>query len=113
LGVIMKEGSYNKMIGKLSEELHLLFIMNKLDVKAIENLKLPTVDDLFEELLKKSNKKEKDYPDAELLQQFSKHMLGRYSFDRKDRWERNENILQRRAVINRRMYEWAMENIIL
>jgi phosphatidylserine/phosphatidylglycerophosphate/cardiolipin synthase-like enzyme len=111
LGIILKDITYNKMIGKLSEELKILFTMNGIDTGLLDNLKLPTINDLFNEILLKSNKKEEDYNDAELLKIFSEKMLNRYSFDRKDRWRDNENILQRWAVVNRDMYEWALENI--
>jgi hypothetical protein len=68
---------------------------------------------LFYKILSKSGKKEKDYPDKELLKQFSKLMMNKYTFDRKDRWRDNENILQRWAVVNSDMYDWALENITL
>jgi phosphatidylserine/phosphatidylglycerophosphate/cardiolipin synthase-like enzyme len=111
LGIILKDITYNKIIGKLFEELKILFKMNGIDAELLDNLKLPTVNDLFNEILLKSNKKEEDYDDAELLKIFSEKMLNRYSFDRKDRWRDNENILQRWTVVNRDMYEWALENI--
>jgi phosphatidylserine/phosphatidylglycerophosphate/cardiolipin synthase-like enzyme len=114
LGIILKNTSYNKMIGKLLEELRILFEMNNIDMEILDNLKLPTINDLFNEILVKSKiKNEKDYKDAELLTQFSKQMINKYTFDRKDRWNTDENILQRSAKINRTMYEWALENIRL
>lgn len=113
LGIILKDISYNKMIGKLLEELQILFAMNKIDIKILENLKLPTINDLFKEILVKSEKNEKDYPDAALLKQFSIKMMDRYTFDKNDRWGADKNILQRSAVINRNMYEWALETIRL
>jgi phosphatidylserine/phosphatidylglycerophosphate/cardiolipin synthase-like enzyme len=113
LGIVLKDISYNKMIGKLLEELQILFEMNKLDAKILDNLKLPTINDLFNDILDKSNKKEKDYPNAELLREFSKQMINRYTFDRKDRWNNDESMLQRSAIVNRSMYEWALENIRL
>jgi phosphatidylserine/phosphatidylglycerophosphate/cardiolipin synthase-like enzyme len=114
LGVILKEISYNKMIGKLFEELKILFCTNKIDTKILNNLVLPTVDILFNEILIRSNKKEKDYLDAELLKQFSNQMFNRFTFDKKDCWIKdNENILQRWVKVNRHMYEWALENIRL
>ena len=81
--------------------------------KIPENIELLTIENLFYEILKKSNKKEEDYPDAKLLKQFSVQMMSKYKFERKDCWDSNENILQRRAKINRQMYEWALENIRL
>jgi phosphatidylserine/phosphatidylglycerophosphate/cardiolipin synthase-like enzyme len=113
LGIILKDISYNKMIGKLLEELQILFAMNKLEVKILDNLKLPSINDLFNEILVKSDKKEKDYPDTELLKQFSIKMIDRYSFEQKDRWGKDKNILQRSAIVNRSMYEWGLENIRL
>ncbi|MDR1446661.1 MAG: phospholipase D-like domain-containing protein [Treponema sp.] len=111
LGIVLKDTTYNKIIGKLFEELKILFNMNGIDTELLDNLKLPTVQDLFNEILLKSNKKEEDYGDAELLKIFSEKLLNRYSFDRKDCWRDNENILQRWAVVNRDMYEWALLNI--
>jgi phosphatidylserine/phosphatidylglycerophosphate/cardiolipin synthase-like enzyme len=114
LGVILKEVAFNKMIGKLLDELQILFHINKIDIKILDNLMLPTVEVLFNEILKKSNKNENDYPDAELLKQFSKHMFNRFTFDKKDCWiKNNEMILQRWVKVNRHMYEWASENIRL
>jgi phosphatidylserine/phosphatidylglycerophosphate/cardiolipin synthase-like enzyme len=113
LGIILKDISYKKMIGKLLEELQILFKMNKFETEILDNLKLPTINDLFKEILVKSSKNEEDYPDAELLSQFSEQMINRYTFDRRDRWSSNENILQRSAIVNRSMYEWALENIRL
>jgi phosphatidylserine/phosphatidylglycerophosphate/cardiolipin synthase-like enzyme len=117
LGIILKDISYNKMISKLFEELRILLKMNNLnidfDINILENIKLPTIDELFYKILSKSGKKEKDYPDKELLKQFSKLMMNKYTFDRKDRWRDDENILQRWAVVNSDMYDWALENITL
>jgi phosphatidylserine/phosphatidylglycerophosphate/cardiolipin synthase-like enzyme len=113
LGIVLKDITYNKMIGKLFEELKILFKMNGINTELLDNLKLPTINDLFYEILFKSNKKEEDYADAELLKIFSEKMLNKYSFDRNDCWHDNEKILQRWTVINRDMYEWALENIRL
>ena len=113
LGIVLKETSYNKMIGKLFEELQILFEMNKLDKKILENLKLPTINDLFNEILIKCEKKERDYQNAELLKLFSKQMMEKFIFGRKNRWSSDENILQRSTTVNRHMYEWALENIRL
>jgi len=113
LGIILRATSYNKMIEKLSEELKILFNINKHNIKILENLQLPTVNDLFNEILKKSNKIEKDFPDAKLFGQFSEQMINRYTFERKDRWNKDENMLQRWIKVNRHMYEWALENIRL
>ena len=71
LGIVLKDTAYNKIIGKLFEELKILFKMYGIDTELLDNLKLPTVNDLFNEILLKSNKKEEDYAYAELLKIFS------------------------------------------
>lgn len=111
LGVIFKDTSYNKMIGNLLEELKILFEMHKLDLQILDRIKLPTIKDLLQDILKKNDKTEKDFPDKELMQLISEQMLSRYEFDRKDRWASDRNMLQRTAVVNRDMYEWALDNI--
>jgi phosphatidylserine/phosphatidylglycerophosphate/cardiolipin synthase-like enzyme len=113
LGIILKDTSYNIMIGKLFEELRILFEMNKFDTEILYNLKLPIINDLFNEILAKTGKKEIDYPDAELLKEFSKQMMERYTFEREDCWYNDEKILQRGVMVNRDMYEWALENVRL
>lgn len=119
LGIVLKKTSYYKMIDTLLKELHALVNMHKsdfdkFDIKMLDDLHLPTVDILFKEILKKYEKNEEDYPDAELLKQFSKQMLAKYNtFIREDRWESDKNVLQRYTKINRTMYEWALENIRL
>jgi hypothetical protein len=69
--------------------------------------KLLTIDDLFKELLIRSNKND----DVNLLGQLSKQLMNKYPFERKDRWASNKNMLQRYAKISRDVYEWALENI--
>jgi phosphatidylserine/phosphatidylglycerophosphate/cardiolipin synthase-like enzyme len=114
LGVVLKETSYNKIIVTLKEKLILLFDMYKLDKNILDNLKLPTIKELFEEIKRESKKNEKDFKDAELLKQFSEQMMEKFDFDRKDKWKTNENILLRTAtIINPHMYEWALKNIRL
>ena len=113
LGILLKDNLYNKLIWKLSEELKLLFRMNNFDTEILDKLKLPTVNNLFNEILVKIKKKETDYPDAELFRQFSLQMLNKYNFDRKDLWKNDESMLQRFARVNQSMYEWALENISL
>jgi len=113
LGIILKGDLYDKIIGKLSEEIKILFKMHKLDVVKILDKLNPTVNDLFTAILEKSNKNEKDYADAELLELFSKQMMDKYPFERKDCWNQNEKILQRKTKITRSMYRWALENIKL
>jgi phosphatidylserine/phosphatidylglycerophosphate/cardiolipin synthase-like enzyme len=114
LGIVLKETLYNKIIFTLKEKLTLLFDMYKINKNILDNLKLPTVDTLFAEIQRISGKNEKDFKDAELLTQFSKQMMNKFKFDRKDKWEKDKNMLQRFAVIhNREMYEWALDNIRL
>jgi len=113
LGIILKGSLYEKTIGKLLEEIKNLFIKHNIDVNILDRFFLLTVNDLFMAILEKGNKKEKDYPDAELLKEFSKQMMKKYKFERKDCWNHDENILQRSAKITQSMYEWALENIIL
>ena len=112
LGIILKEISYNKMIGKLFEELQILFKMNNLDLTILDNLKLPNINDLFKEVLIKCGKnKNYEYQDPNLLKEFSKQMMEKFTFERKQCWKNDEKILQRWVVINREMFEWALENI--
>jgi phosphatidylserine/phosphatidylglycerophosphate/cardiolipin synthase-like enzyme len=114
LGVILKETSYNKIILKLYEELQTLFKMNDLDIDILDNLNLPTIDFLFKEIQDKYGKNEKDYADTELLMQFSKPMLEKFIFSKKDKWVKNDQeLLQRRTKINQEMYDWAIEHIKL
>jgi hypothetical protein len=70
-----------------------------------------TISDLFNDIFEKSKKK--DYPYIELFRQFSKKMINKYPFDRKERWSKDENMLQKWAKVNQSMYEWALENIEL
>jgi hypothetical protein len=73
-----------------------------------------TVDILFNEILKRDNIDEKDYPDQKiLLLEFSRQMADKYTFKRNDYWKRDENILSRRTKITKDMYEWGLKNIKL
>jgi len=79
-----------------------------------ENLKLLTMDSLFIEILKKNNKDvEENYSNTKLLKQFSDQMKSKYTFDRKECWKSNVNILHRWIKVTQDMYEWALENIKL
>jgi phosphatidylserine/phosphatidylglycerophosphate/cardiolipin synthase-like enzyme len=113
LGVVLKETSYNKIILKLYEELKILFKMYELDISILDNMNLPTINDLFKEIQDKSGKHEKEYPDKELIGQFSKQMMEKFTFSRKERWSKDENMLSRDVKINQDMYEWALEHIKL
>jgi len=113
LGVVFKGNSYNKMIGKLIAELKILFKTNKLDEWKLSKLKVPTVDELFYQILKKCEKNEKDYPDKELLGIFSKQMMEKFEFDKGSCWRYDEKMLQRWAKVSGDMYEWGLENIKL
>jgi formylmethanofuran dehydrogenase subunit A len=64
------------------------------------------------EILKKYDK-EVSSDLEEPLKQFTEQMVNKYTFSRKDFWEKNEKILQRHAVIDHDMYEWALENVTL
>jgi len=113
LGVIFKDASYNKLVKKLYKELELLFEMNNKDIKHIENLKILTIDDLFEEIQKKNEKYEKDFRNPILFGQFSKQMMEKFPFTREEKWKSNENMISRHTRINRDMYDWALNNIQL
>jgi len=117
LGIILKKTLYNKIILELYEELKLLFNLNNINIKYLDDLKLPTIDDLFKEIQKKSGKYENDFDDAELLKQFSKLMMRKFNFTKEEKWKKegeNDFLLQRYAKIhNRDMYEWALKNIRL
>jgi len=120
LGVILKEALYAKMVKKIYKEIEIIFHTNKLPTEFLDgfkiifdNLKIIYIDDLFEEIQKKNGKYEKDFPDKVLLKQFSEQMMKKYKFDRKDRWDTDESMLQRYAKINQHMYNWALENIQL
>jgi phosphatidylserine/phosphatidylglycerophosphate/cardiolipin synthase-like enzyme len=120
LGVILKEALYAKIIKKIYKEIEIIFHKYKLPIEFLDgfkiisdNLKTIYIDDLFEEIQKKNGKYENDFADKVLLKQFSEQMMKKYKFDRKDRWETDENMLQRHAKINQHMYKWALENIKL
>lgn len=113
LGIILKETSYNKIILTLRDKLKLLFDMYKLDKNILDELKLPTINDLLKDILKKSKKEEYAYTDVNYLCKLSKIMLEKYTFDRNDKWKRDENMLLGGVKVNQDMYEWALENISL
>lgn len=113
LGILLKDNLYDQVIEKLFQELQIIFKMNNIDISILNPLKLPTINELFYNVLTKYSKNESDYPDAELLKQFSQQMMSKYTFDRNCCWKDNENILQRYVTINREMYAWALENIKL
>jgi hypothetical protein len=71
--------------------------------------KLLTIRSLLKELLIKSNKED----NVNLLSQLSKQLMNKYTFNRKDRWASDKNMLMRDAKINKDIYEWALENIKL